>query len=119
MTCDEILAQINELTGNFNAQNQTLESDQSNANSQYAAIIFQDNLGGTLPPIPLTAAGVYARMQYIGTLNLNPPPVFLPAYQTLWQLLEKIEQVDIPALQQTVTMMGEMKQQAVDQGCQQ
>ncbi len=117
MTCEEILEQIAELTANFNALNSSIITDQSNANLQYQAILPQDNFGGTLPPVPVTSGGVATRMTYLGTLTPRPQAL-MALYATLYELLIRIDG-EQAALQQTVTMMGEMKQQAVDQGCQQ
>jgi hypothetical protein len=113
--CDSILAQISELTGVFNTLYDSIETASANALANYQSILLQDNKGGTYPTLPLTSAGVQARITYLQ--GLNPEPFMLiMSYTTLASLLTSIDGMQA-TLAQTSTLLGGFKQQAVDNNC--
>jgi hypothetical protein len=115
MTCEEIIAQISELTDGFDALTASIESRQSGADIAFLACLAADTLGGTYPTSPETTANVGARIAYLYSLSPQPTAL-ISQYSALQQTLYQIAGSEI-ALQQTVTLLGQMKQQATDQGC--
>ncbi len=115
MTCEEIQAQIDELTAQFNVLQSSIEAAVTASNSQYLIILQSDNFGGTYPGQPLTVVAIQARINYL--LPMQPATMnVLSLYMALLSALIMLE--GLKATQaQIVALLGGFKQQAIDQGC--
>lgn len=115
MTCEEIAEQIATLTANFNTVNGTCSEEQAAINLAFVAALAADTYGGSYPTYPPTQPNIQMRITYLSA-SIHPTPAVVSQYTALNAQLVQLA-ADQATLAQVVVMLGEMKQQAIDQGC--
>lgn len=115
MTCDELKEQEIYLKSVIDALNQSIASEQTQVNLQLLQCLTNDTYGSPYPNLPVTAASIMARIQFLATVNPQPMAL-MNQYYALYQLLITISGQQA-TLAQNNAMLASVLQQEIDQGC--